>query len=197
MASLGIPLLESAVTALLVALGIKTASDASRQSGKKRDEEASDARTKPIAKTDAPAKADTKCADCPADRGAVFPRSTAGWSALSIAYQMRIGGMPPAAPGFITEWLYGITFDGFSSPECLLKEAKAAYDQFFTEYRVPKGWWAGGADDMIAEAMRQGAAAQPRPPVRLRWHFMEPVSYRYFSQIINAAYPDVEVVFQP
>ncbi|SPC11394.1 hypothetical protein CT19431_40093 [Cupriavidus taiwanensis] len=26
---------------------------------------------------------------------------------------------------------------------------------------------------------------------------MQPVSYRYFSQIIQAAFPDIEVVFQP
>lgn len=50
---------------------------------------------------------------------------------------------------------------------------------------------------MIEEAYRQAAVAQPRPPVQLRWHFMEPISYRYFSKIIKAAYPDIEVVFQP
>ncbi|PWF48833.1 Tox-REase-5 domain-containing protein, partial [Massilia glaciei] len=99
---------------------------------------------------------------------------------------------------FIMEWMFNaVVFDGFDSSQCMLKEAKARYDQFFDEYGIPEVWWVKGRDKVIAEAVSQGAAAQPRPPVRLRWHFLEPLSYRFFSGIIQAAFPDVEVVFQP
>lgn len=169
---------------------------------RKRQEEADKAKETPLARTEARAKEedctkDKKCDECPPDRGVFRMQITAGWSELSILYQARIGGLP-VTPGFITEWWFnGISFDGFDSRECLLKEAKARYDQFFDMWGQTLPWWEKGADKVIDEAMRQGTTATPRPPTRLRWHFMEPVSYRYFSQIIQAAYPDIEVVFQP
>ncbi|PWF55238.1 Tox-REase-5 domain-containing protein, partial [Massilia glaciei] len=99
---------------------------------------------------------------------------------------------------FIMEWMFnGVVFDGFDSSQCLLKEAKARYDQFFDQFGRPKLWWSEGRNAFFAEAVAQSLAAQPRPPVRLRWHFMEPSSYRFFSGMIHAAFPDVEVVFQP
>jgi hypothetical protein len=73
----------------------------------------------------------------------------------------------------------------------------AKYDQFFDMYGMPEDWWLKGEAKLIDAAMRQGAAAIPRPPVALRWYFMEPGSYRYFSRIIQAAYPGIEVIFQP
>jgi hypothetical protein len=169
---------------------------------RKKQEEADKAKDTPLARTAAQAKADEcakakKCDECPPDRGVFRPQNTAGWSETSIMYQARICRLP-VTPGFITEWLYnGVSFDGFDSSECMLKEAKARYDQFFDMWGGVLDWWEKGADKTIEEAMRQGVAATPRPPTRLRWHFMEPVSYRYFSGIIQAAYPDVEVVFQP
>ncbi len=55
----------------------------------------------------------------------------AGDVGLSIAYQARIGGLP-VMPGPITEWRFnGVSFDGFDSSQCLLKETKARYGQYF------------------------------------------------------------------
>jgi hypothetical protein len=201
MAAIAIPAIEAVVMRVLAALGVGVvagaAGEAAKEQARKRQEESDKAKSTPISRTDATTKERKKCKDCPPDRGAPFNRSTAGWSELSIAYQARIGGMP-VGPGFIAEWLFnGVTFDGFDSSECLLKEAKARYDQFFDEFRQVRDWWRDGAYKLTEEAYRQATAAQPRPPVQLRWHFMEPISYRYFSRIIKAAYPDVEVVFQP
>ena len=176
------------------------AGGAAIEEARRRKKAADDAATSPIARVDAQTETKTKkkCDKCPPDCGAASSRSTAGWSTTSIAYQERIGGMPAAAPGFITEWLFsGVTFDGFDSSQCLLKEAKAKYDQFFSDFGQPLKWWTENVDVMFNEAARQSAAARPRPPVRLKWHFMEPMSYRYFSRIIVAAFPDVEVVYQP
>jgi hypothetical protein len=162
---------------------------------RKRQEESEEAKTVPIARTASQTK--KKCEECPPDGGSPFLRNTAGWSAISIAYQARICGLPVGL-GFITEWSFnGVMFDGFDSPQCLLKEAKAKYDQFFDRFGVPKEWWEKSAEVIFDEAMRQGAVAKPRPPVQLRWYFMEPTSYRYFSTIIRAAYPDIEVIYQP
>ena len=199
MASLGLQALGQAGLRLLTALGITAAGgaavDGAREVTRKRQEDADKAKTSPIAQTTT--KAGEKCKDCPPDRGVPALQPTKGWSELSIAYQQRIAMMPPAPSGFLSEWSFnGVQFDGFDSTQCLLKEAKGRYDQFFDDFGVPRRWWEG-EEPLIDEAMRQGAAARPRPPITLRWHFMQPLSYRYFSQIIQAAYPDVEVVFMP
>lgn len=198
MASVAVPLIEAAATRVLAGLGVGAAGAIAVESAKKRQNEADKAAATPISRVDACTQDSSKCKDCPPDKGAPYLRNTAGWSDDSITYQVRIAQMPPAPAGFLTEWLFnGVTFDGFDSAQCLLKEAKARYDQFFDIFRQVRPWWKDGADKIIDEAYRQAAAAMPRPPVQLRWHFMEPISYRYFSKIINAAYPDVEVVFQP
>lgn len=201
MVAIVVPAVEAAAVRVLAALGVGVvagaAGEAARDAAKKRSEAADQAKSAPIAKTEATTRTKEKCKECPPDRGAPFNRSTAGWSETSITYQARIGGLP-VGPGFITEWLFnGVTFDGFDSSQCLLKEAKAKYDQFFDDFRRVRGWWTEGADKLLEEAYRQGAAAQPRPPIQLRWHFMEPISFRYFSKVIKAAYPDIEVVYQP
>lgn len=201
MAALAVPLIEAVGVRVLAAIGVGVAAgaadEAAKEAARRRQAEADKAKTAPIARTDAQTKTKEKCKECPPDRGAPFNRSTAGWSQDSIDYQSRIGGLP-VGPGFITEWQFNrVTFDGFESGQCLLKEAKARYDQFFDEFRQVRNWWRDGAYKVTEEAYRQATAAQPRPPVQLRWHFMEPISYRYFARTIKAAYPDIEVVYQP
>lgn len=198
MASLGFPLLEAAVAALLVALGIKTAQEASRETGKKRADDASESRDKPIAKTDAPAKADTKCKECPPDKGVLKPRSIRSWTPINAVYQQRICQMPPAAPGFINEWFFIEEFDGFDSSQCLLKEAKSTYDQFFNEFgEFRYDFQRDVFEEMTKQGVRQYAVTLPMPPAKLRWYFMEPVSYRFMASVFRAAAPGIEVVFQP
>ena len=195
MAALAEPVIEFAVTRLLAALGTGAVVVGGVDLAKTRAQEAQDAKATPLTKADATTRK-KKCDECPPDKGVFKPRNTAGWSATSIAYQVRICGLP-VGPGVITEWAFGgVDFDGFDSGQCLLKEAKAKYDQFFDLYGGVEEWWLNGEDKLIAEFMRQAAVAEPRPPTRLRWHFMEPVSYRHFSKIFAAAYPDVEVVFE-
>jgi hypothetical protein len=202
MAGLAIPLIEAVAVRALTALGVGVAAgaagEAAKEAARKRQEAADRAKASPIARTDAQTKTKEKCKECPPDKGTPALQPTAGWSEVSIAYQMRIAQMPPALVGYLSEWKFnGVQFDGFESGQCLVKEAKGRYDQFFDDFGAVEDFWGAGRDKMIEEAMRQGAAAQPRPPTRLRWHFMQPVSYRFFSRIIQAAYPDVEVVFQP
>lgn len=194
MASIAIPAIEAIALRVLAVLGIGVAGGVTIEEAEKRRKESDKAGDVPIARGDT--KTGEKCKECPPDKGSIYTRSTAGWSAISIEYQARISGMP-VGPGTIAEWLFnGVTFDGFVSSQCLLKEAKAKYDQFFDEYGMPKDWWSG-RDNLIDEAMRQGSAAQPRPPIQLAWYFMQPLSYRYFSRIIQAAHPDVQVTYQP
>ncbi|GAA5787227.1 restriction endonuclease fold toxin 5 domain-containing protein [Chitiniphilus shinanonensis] len=200
MASLAVPLIEGVVVRVLAALGVGVvagaAGEAAKEQARKRQEEADKAKSTPISRTEAQTKARKKCPDCTPDRGAPFNRPTAGWSEVSITYQARIGGMP-VGPGFITEWLFsGVTFDGFDSSECLLKEAKAKYDQFFDDFGDPKEWWKGD-EPIMAEASAQSVVAKPQPPVQLRWHFMQPMSYRFFSKVFSAMRLPIETVFQP
>ena len=200
MAGLAVPLIEGVAARVLAALGVGVvagaAGEAAKEAARKRQEEADRAKASPIARTDAQTKAKEKCKECPPDKGAPFNRPTAGWSEVSIAYQAHIGGLP-VGPGFITEWMFNaVTFDGFDSGQCLLKEAKARYDQFFDEFGDPKEWWKGD-EPIMAEASSQSAAAKPQPPVQLRWHFMQPMSYRFFSKVFSAMRLPIEVVYQP
>ena len=202
MAALAVPLVEGVAVRVLATLGVGTAAgaagEAAKQVARKRQEAAEKSKTSPIARVDAQTKnRSKKCDKCPPDCGVTFNRSTAGWSTSSIAYQIRIGGMPAAVPGFLTEWLFsGVTFDGFDSSQCLLKEAKAKYDQFFDDFGDPQEWWKGD-EIILAEAAVQSAVAAPRPPVQLKWHFMEAMSYRFFTKIFSAMRLPIETAYQP
>jgi len=197
-AALAYPALEAIALRVLAALGIGAVGGVAIDQAQKRREETDKAGDVPIARSDT--KTGEKCKECPPDKGTTYNRSTAGWSETSIAYQARIGGLPTGA-GFITEWMFnGVTFDGFVSSQCLLKEAKAGYDQFFDEFRQPLEWWARsktGEMGMIAQARSQYSAAVPRPPVRLRWYFMEPISFSHFTGVFAVQFPTLETELQP
>ncbi len=196
MASLAIPAIEAVATRTLVLLGVGAAAGAADEAVRKRQKEADQAKSSPIARTDAQTKARTKCKECPPDTGVPLNRPTAGWSETSIAYQARIAGLP-VGPGFITEWMFGgVTFDGFDTSQCMLKEAKARYDQFFNASGAPQKWWEGD-DPILLEASRQSAVAKPMPPVQLHWYFMEPMSYRYFSRAFAKMLLPIESVYRP
>jgi hypothetical protein len=203
MAALAIPAIEVVATRVLVALGIGVASaEAGKEVARQRREAAEKAAATPLAKADACTQGDRKpaCKDCPPDRGAFSHQSTAGWSAVAIAYQQRICSMPPAPmPGCLTEWRWmGIDFDGFESSQCLLKEAKSSYDQFFAapnEFRYP--FQQRIFQDMLVRSVAQDAVAQPKPPVQLHWHFMEPMSFAYMAPRISRMAPQIRVIFQP
>jgi hypothetical protein len=200
MAALAVPLVEVVAARVLTALGIGVAGGlaggAAIEQARKRQEEAEKAKSVPILRTESIAQSRTKCKECPPDKGVPFQRSTAGWSEVSIAYQARICGLP-VTPGFITEWLFnGVTFDGFDSSQCLLKEAKAKYDQFFDDFGYRKDFWTGDAA-LLDQAIAQSAVALPRPPVQLRWYFMQSKSYRYFFKMFITTGLPIETVFQP
>jgi hypothetical protein len=190
------PVIEAAAARVLLALGLGAAAGGTAEMVRTRQKEADEAKSTTIARTETQTKEKEKCKDCPPDSGAPVNRSTAGWSETSISYQARIAGLPVGA-GFITEWMFaGITFDGFDSSQCLLKEAKAKYDQFFDDYGDPLEWWKGD-EPLMSEGVRQSAVAKPMPPVQLRWYFMQPMSYRFFSKIFAAMLLPIETVFSP
>ncbi|MFN3296626.1 Tox-REase-5 domain-containing protein [Caldimonas sp.] len=203
MAAAAIPLIEAAAIRILTALGVGVAAGAAgevaRQQARKRQEQADQAKDSTIARAEAPTRARQTCKECPPDRGEAALQSTAGWSLDSIDYQRRIGQMPAAPEGYLVEWQFnGVRFDGFDSSQCLLKEAKARYDQFFDEW--------GGFQypfqerifvKMTNEAVAQNRAAIPKPPIRLQWNFMEPVSYRYMSKVLLRTSPEIEVLYRP
>lgn len=105
----------------------------------------------------------------------------------------------PNGPTFIVEWVYnGVTFDAFDSSHCWLKEAKAAYDQFFDEwgefaYPFQKRIF----EDMLLQAALQAEASEPAPPVQLKWFFMQPKSYRYMQRVMSTRTPKIEVLLRP
>ncbi|MCK4117837.1 hypothetical protein HI792_01660 [Ralstonia solanacearum] len=202
MAGAAVPLIEAAAARALAALGFGAAAgatgEAARDAIRKRKEAADKAKSSPVAQTDAQTKAQArkKCPECPPDKGVPFTRTfprRLPW----VDYQARICGMP-SGPNHIIEWMFNaVRFDGFTSGACLLKEAKAGYDQFFDEWGRPLRWWAYNVEDIIAEIVRQDLAASPKPPVRLEWHWQQATSYRYFSRILSAAAPSVPHHYTP
>ncbi|NRR29038.1 hypothetical protein HSX11_02465 [Oxalobacteraceae bacterium] len=196
MGALAIPAIDAVVVRVLALLGAGAVAGIADEAVRKRQEDAEKAKSTPIARTEAQTKTKEKCKECPPDKGFTFNQPTTQWSETSIAYQARISGLP-VGPGFITEWKFaGIAFDGFDSSQCLLKEAKAKYDQFFNASGAMQKWWEGD-DDIYSEAIRQSAVAKPMPPVQLHWYFMQPMSYRFFSlAFIKMSLPIVST-YQP
>ena len=198
MGVLAVPLIEGVGARILAALGVVAvgaAGEAARERASKRQEEAEQAKSTPIARADATTKERKKCKDCPPDKGQTTIRNHK-WGPEVVAYQFRICGLP-FGDGWITEWNFsGVDFDGFDSSECLLKEAKSTYDQFFDDFGYLKAYWKG-EEGLLKQASSQASKAIPQPPVQLRWYFMQPKSYRYFSNIFAAAKLPIQTVFQP
>jgi len=200
MAAIAAPLVRIVATRALARRGAGAAAGvagaAALEEARRCQEEAERVQSSPIAQTEATTKEREPCPDCPPDNGKPVEHSTAGWPQESIDYQVRISGLP-VRPGFITEWLFNnISFDGFDSGECLLKEAKSKYDQFFDKYGRRRDFWEGHTD-ILAQARRQSSVATPQPPVRLCWYFMQPVSYQFFSGLFASNNLPIETVYHP
>lgn len=182
MAALAAPLLESAALALARALGFVAAGAAGgaaiNEAAKRKVETAEKVKAAPIAQAGTQTKAETQtCKKCPPDCGTLVERNW-NMSEEARAYQARISSFVPQ-----TEWNFSSAdFDGFKSQACLLLEAKARYDQFFTLEGEPKWFFLlSGAQKILAQADRQAAVIWSSPPAILHWHFMQPVSYQYFA----------------
>lgn len=181
MAGLAVPLIEGAAVALLRALGVMAVAGAGaavvNEAAKKKAESAEQAKAVPIAQAGSQTKTKDSCLKCPPDCGILVVRSW-NMSDESQAYQARITGFFPG-----TEWSFGGTdFDGFQSQACLLLEAKAKYDQFFESAEKPKFFFTyTGLSKILVQAKRQSVIVEMSFPSQLHWHFMQPLSYRYFT----------------
>jgi hypothetical protein len=193
MAAAPIILIAEAIKAIGVAVGVGVGVGIATEEAKKRTKDNTEAKDRPVAKTETSTKEDKKTCDaCPPDCGELVSRRW-NMSEQALAYQARITGF---APG--TEWQFGgVDFDGFKSGECTLQEAKAAYDQFFDkDTGKPKRFFAFfSVDRMLRQAKRQSDVAVPKPRVKLHWYFMQPVSYAYFAPLL-ADY-SIQVFYQP
>jgi hypothetical protein len=177
MAAAPLILLEEAVKAIGVAIGVGIAADAAKQQTKDNTE----SKEKSVAKTETTTRDKKACEKCPPDCGELKSRSTAGWPANSILYQQRICAMPPDQMSRIHEWKWnGPEFDGFDSKLCMLKEAKANYDDFVDALGKYKTTFAMVIfNGMLDQAERQVRAIQGHPSVSLTWYFQTPNSYKF------------------
>lgn len=188
MAALPILLLDGAAMALLRALGIVAVAGAGaavvNEAAKKKAESAERAKAMPIAQAGSQTKTRDKCTKCPPDCGTLVTRNW-NMSEISREYQARITGFAPR-----TEWDFGGTdFDGFKSQACLLLEAKAKYDQFFKSADTPKIFFRiTGLTKIKDQAKRQSAVVESSSPAQLHWHFMQPLSYAYFTESFSASF---------
>lgn len=179
MAVVFIPLVEAAALRILAALGVGlvagVAGEEALKQARKRQEEADKAKTAPIARAESTTTEKEKCKECPPDRGALVPVNH-HMSENSRAYQARITGFPPGM-----EWLFeGKDFDGFKSGMCMLQEAKADYDQFFSkEGKLNYVFQEELFIKMGNQARAQSAIVQLNKPATLTWYFQTPLACRY------------------
>ncbi|NHB90095.1 restriction endonuclease fold toxin 5 domain-containing protein [Photorhabdus tasmaniensis] len=168
----------AACTAGLVAVGVMEST---------KDKEGEQDRTKTIASSR------TKCEKCPAiGKVMMVWEKTTSYSEITIAYQTKIAGtIYNPELSIIETWLCMDTnFDGWKPAQCLFLEAKAKYDQFFKNGE-PKNFYKdvklkgdmSGHDSMIYQAKKQNSVCITLNNVpKSYWHFLQPVSYAYFSR---------------
>lgn len=193
MAVLAIPLLEAAGTALAEAFpallgGAATAGILSLPGDTEQDKSKAQPSTRAIPKQD------ESCKKCPPDIGSLVNRNW-NMSEISREYQARVTGFAPR-----TEWSFsGLDFDGFRSTQCLLQEAKARYDQFFSpDSGQPKFFFLlTGERNIRRQARAQNIVVASNPPSQLAWYFMQPLSYRYFSRLFATEAPLINTLLQP
>ena len=190
--------IEIAGMALLRALGFvgsaAVVAGGANELAKKKAESADKAKEAPIAQAGTQEKTKTNCTKCPPDCGSLVTRN---WSMSDDAreYQARVTGFAPR-----TEWNFaGTDFDGFKSAICLLQEAKARYDQFFDpDDGQPKFFFARfGAPKILRQAANHSEVVGSNPPSKCTWHFMQPLSCKYFKGRFVAAAPLVLVILTP
>jgi hypothetical protein len=197
MASLAVPVLEGAGLALARALGYGAATAAGgavvNEAAKRKAKAAEDAKAAPIAQAGTQAKTKDSCKKCPPDCGTLVERNW-NMSEDARAYQARITGFVP-----YTEWNFkGDDFDGFKSQMCLLLEAKARYDQFFDVDGTPKLFFRiAGTAKIMAQAERQADVIWSSPPAQLQWHFMQPLSFSYFSKRFGQSLLPIQCLLTP
>ncbi|PPK41975.1 restriction endonuclease fold toxin 5 of polymorphic toxin system [Trinickia symbiotica] len=180
MATIPLSGLEAAAIALAALLAAVAVDSAVRGTSDRASTDSDDLeRDKAKSTTHALPIPDESREHCPPTRGRLVIRR---WSMSDISreYQARITGFQP-----YTEWLFEIEFDGFRPQECRLQEAKGKYDQFFdSKTGLPEDFFVifGGVGDMLDQARKQSDIVRSNPPAKLTWHFMQPISYTYFSR---------------
>ncbi|WP_340618616.1 restriction endonuclease fold toxin 5 domain-containing protein [Xenorhabdus entomophaga] len=182
----------AACVAGLVAVGI--------MEGTKEKEDTAE-KDKAESRTDAISTTREKCDECPAI-GSVTPF----WEGVSISakstlYQIQICNSEyNPEMGKIKVWKCSeVRFDGWKPKQCLFLEAKAKYDQFF-EGGVPKFFWKiskSGHKSMMSQAGRQQAVCIEFAGIpNSHWHFLQPVSFAYYSKAFSI-YPNITAFHTP
>ena len=123
------------------------------------------------------------CGGCSAQNGVTVARPRPSMSLRAREYQQYISLFPQGV-----EWRYnGVDFDGFHPLRCTLVEAKDRHTHLLCSFRYIddplvlradfQPWSISSAlPSLKDEAIRQLAAAIPRPPVSLEWHFSEAIT---------------------
>lgn len=163
-----------------------------------KDKEETGEKDKAEARTDAISTTREKCDECPAIAQVVMVwEKCPSYSDITIAYQTRIAGTKydPALVAIQTWQCQDANFDGWKPEKCLFLEAKAKYDQFF-ENGKPKWFYEhfkkketdkSGFESMIYQAERQNGVCTNLSNIpKSHWHFLQPVSYAYFSRAFTS-----------
>lgn len=133
------------------------------------------------------------CEDCPAIPRVLPEEEKFNGKKVNLMYQARIcsTGFREDSYGsfFIEEFAFRdpglinstkkVKFDGWKPERCLFLEAKGRYDNLFKKNGEP---WFSGAEDIYDQGFRQQNAIDLCDNVpQCHWHFMQPVSFKYFS----------------
>ncbi|OTA18708.1 hypothetical protein Xbed_03061 [Xenorhabdus beddingii] len=174
----------AACSAVLVGIGVM---ESTKDKAGEQDKAKSDTQTIATSRT--------KCEKCPAIGQVMMVwEKTNGRSALAISYQSAIAKtIYNPELSMIESWTcLGVSFDGWQPANCLFLEAKAKYDNFFRNDE-PMSWWKSGDDSMKNQGKRQQDVCSSLDGIpNCHWHFLEPVSFAYYSEAFSA-YPNIKV----
>ncbi|PWI79718.1 hypothetical protein DEO48_12600 [Enterobacter sp. CGMCC 5087] len=198
-----IPALVEGAEALAAALGVTIGAGVASQMVNEGENE--DTAGKVTA-----AESTKPCEKCPAIPWVSPIQEPFNGSEVSLNYQMRICGSYSMHnsngktsveeyafrhPG-LTNSTKQVKFDGWKPAECLFLEAKGKYDSFFDKNGEPYSWFEGDQDTKDEARRQQNALILCDEIPECHWHFMEPVSFAYYSKIFRK-YPRFTVLHTP
>ncbi|WGL28670.1 Tox-REase-5 domain-containing protein [Pectobacterium brasiliense] len=187
LAALAVPAMVEAAqfTAGVIAttIGVAAVHDAIKESDKEEEAE----------KEATVADSSKSCEECPAIPRVMPEEELFNGEKINLMYQARICSTgvreDTNSRSFIQEFAFRdprlfnsakkVKFDGWKPERCLFLEAKGRYDQFFSKDGMP---WFSGNESIYNQAFRQQNAIDLCNNIpQCHWHFMQPVSFKYYS----------------
>ncbi|MEH6372174.1 Tox-REase-5 domain-containing protein [Pectobacterium carotovorum] len=150
------------------------------------------------------------CEECPAIPKVTPEEELFDGAEINLMYQARICSTAVRedtnSKNYIQEFAFRdpgllnpkkkVKFDGWKPERCLFLEAKGRYDQFFDQDGEPLSWYSKIKNPILQAGRQQDAIDLCSKIPECYWHFMQPVSYRYYKKMLFP-YSNIKVFHTP